>query len=486
MAPAPRGRDASSDGKTARRTRSGSRRRKIIADLQAKQQNAKEAFELQKQLIGPGVTEVLMKAAKQFLQPEHYEAVVEERANEGLCGYPLCCNNCPPPPEGKRWSVSFSERKVYKTEEVARFCSVECRRASTGFRLGLEPEPAYIRPASAVASTRAAIAEATEAKKQALVDSEKKKESAEQKPIPKVRPRAVVKFSRETGQTYSVRYDEYDGSGSLPDVVSVPSTKPAAPVAISKEGVKEMLKAPVLERNCSSPAPEADKEKSEEMKSDFPIRPEESEDQSKDVAKAVPSKTVRFAPPERVEKEEEADEEKEEDQVADLFDGASSVDDEDGFFDESEKPSSQSVLSFVRVWGVLSSLLTHNATDFLKGGEPLRLDEERYPAHKGRRNLLQQLLGERLPPDLSFLSARFFDLVGCLGVHQTLPCVTETRLYDLLGALLISGLLKGDVARGLIEVESSQMNLIDKKVKDASKAFGLTDSELMMLQEMIP
>ncbi len=35
--------------------------------------------------------EMFEQAARQLLQVEHYEAVVEERSVEGLCGYPPCC-----------------------------------------------------------------------------------------------------------------------------------------------------------------------------------------------------------------------------------------------------------------------------------------------------------------------------------------------------------------------------------------------------------
>lgn len=35
--------------------------------------------------------EIFSQAARQLLQVEHYEAVVEERSVEGLCGYPPCC-----------------------------------------------------------------------------------------------------------------------------------------------------------------------------------------------------------------------------------------------------------------------------------------------------------------------------------------------------------------------------------------------------------
>jgi len=38
--------------------------------------------------------------------------------------------------------------------------------------------------------------------------------------VPKVRQKAVVKFSR-TAQSYTVQYDEYDGGGAIPGVTSV-------------------------------------------------------------------------------------------------------------------------------------------------------------------------------------------------------------------------------------------------------------------------
>merc|ERR1719197_1500751 len=99
-----------------------------------------------------------MEAARGLLQPEDYQAIVEERGLDGLCGYPPCCHDAVGTSEGKKWSLDRNRYTVHKTNEVGNFCSTACQRASHAFATGLDPDPAYIRPASAVDASRGAIA----------------------------------------------------------------------------------------------------------------------------------------------------------------------------------------------------------------------------------------------------------------------------------------------------------------------------------------
>ncbi|CAJ1345034.1 unnamed protein product [Effrenium voratum] len=186
----------------ARRPRSSSRRRKIKEELEARQLNFKEVWQLQQELVREAAKPALMEAAQQLLQAAHYDAVVEERSLEQLCGFPACTRNIQVP-ERKRWAVNYATKEVLDAAELRSFCSPGCRQRSHRFRAQLQPEPPYLRPAAAVASTRAALSETSEAKE-----------------VPKVRPRAVVRFSRER-QSYSVQYKDYDGGGALPDMPAV-------------------------------------------------------------------------------------------------------------------------------------------------------------------------------------------------------------------------------------------------------------------------
>lgn len=73
--------------------------------------NSGELWQIQQKLLNV-VTPELMETAKQLLQPDHYEAVVDERSLEGLCGYPPCKKPVQYVPDSKRWSVNYITRQV--------------------------------------------------------------------------------------------------------------------------------------------------------------------------------------------------------------------------------------------------------------------------------------------------------------------------------------------------------------------------------------
>ena len=56
------------------------------------------------------------KAARQLLQVEHYDAVVEERSLEGLCGHPPCSEAVLEVPE--RNLLNFWLREIYRLSNV--------------------------------------------------------------------------------------------------------------------------------------------------------------------------------------------------------------------------------------------------------------------------------------------------------------------------------------------------------------------------------
>ena len=221
-------------GASGARTRSGSRRRKIQAELEARNRNSKEVWELQQELLAHGASPPLMDAARQLLQAEHYKAIVEERSLDGLCGYPPCNKPTQALPAHKRWSVNYSSREVVSTEEIRKYCGPECRRESYKFCTSLQPDPAYLRPESAVVRAQEAIAgrqlpqQAGKSGGAAFAESDSKEpkesqalaEETQERVLPKVRPRTVVRFSRSK-QIYTVQCHEYDGGGALPDVAPV-------------------------------------------------------------------------------------------------------------------------------------------------------------------------------------------------------------------------------------------------------------------------
>lgn len=210
-----------------------SRRQKIKAELEARQLNSQELWRLQQEMLKAGSAPGLMEAARQLLQVEHYDAVVEERSLEGLCGHPPCSEAVLEVPERKRWSVNYATREVIETAELRKFCGPSCRKESLRFRASLQPEPIYLRPNAAVLAARKAtgLDAEPELKGYPVKEIEPIEETKEVKEIPKVRPKTLVRFSREQ-QSYSVHYSDYDGGGALPDVPSVKDA-PLRPKEIS-------------------------------------------------------------------------------------------------------------------------------------------------------------------------------------------------------------------------------------------------------------
>jgi len=363
------------------------RRQKIQEELAARQLNSKELWRLQQEMLKASSTPSVMEAARQLLQVEHYEAVVEERSVEGLCGYPPCCQPALEVPERKRWSVNYTTREVIDTAELRKFCSSRCRKESLRFRSSLQPEPIYLRPDAAVRAAEAA------ASPEAPRETAEVKEVKEEKELPKVRPKTVVRFSRER-QSYSVHYSDYDGGGALPDVPSMKAD------------------------GCQT-------------------------------------------------------------------DAVGSDSDGDGdFYDPDVVPDGKCSTPWIHVWNTLNTWMTESAKEVLRGASP-EIAEDRRPAHKGRRDLLIELLSSRLPGEFSFLASRFYHLVSNLGVHQTLPSVTEHRLYDLLAAILINQLYHMEIKRGLFDLDNFQAELLDVRMKEAASAFNISEEDLQMLLQLV-
>jgi len=292
-----------------------------------------------------------------------------------------------------------------------------------------------LRAKQAIAG-RQAQAEQAEAEIRAEPKETKVRGTPQEEALPKVRPRAVVRFSREK-QVYTVHYHEYDGGGALPDVPPI-KDEPL-------DAGRGRMRALVRER------PMADDDVAEQ----------------------------EARPPEEL-KEPSSD--PDDDTARDGSDG------DDDFYDPDVKLDGKSELAWVRAWGVLSAWLSEPARALLAGRgvrEPSDgRGEERRPGHKGRRDLLIELLTSRLPGELSFLAGRWYELASALSVHQTLPSVTEHRLYDLLAAILIRRLYESDAAAGT-QPDSYVRKRLNHQVEEAAKAFGISEKELHVLQQLV-
>ena len=98
----------------------------------------------------PKVQSSLLRQAATILQPQTYDEIIEERAVQDWCGYPLCDNT--PQKDQPRYHISLSRRKVFDQSELASFCSEACLQKSKYFRMQLSEDPVWIRDMQAVSN----------------------------------------------------------------------------------------------------------------------------------------------------------------------------------------------------------------------------------------------------------------------------------------------------------------------------------------------
>ena len=105
----------------------------------------KAAYEVQWQLLEPGVSEQSLDEASRIIQPHHYADVVTERAIDGLCGYPPCSSAAPRRGQGPKFQVSLAQHKVYDVSQLHNFCSQECARRSHQYASSLSTVSLFLR-----------------------------------------------------------------------------------------------------------------------------------------------------------------------------------------------------------------------------------------------------------------------------------------------------------------------------------------------------
>ncbi|TPX48952.1 hypothetical protein SeLEV6574_g01749 [Synchytrium endobioticum] len=76
-----------------------------------------------------------------YLSPQHWEAVVEERGLDRLCGYPPCANAT------RTYSAKHVIRgtQIYDARELGAYCSVTCMKLSSWVASQLRTEPVWMR-----------------------------------------------------------------------------------------------------------------------------------------------------------------------------------------------------------------------------------------------------------------------------------------------------------------------------------------------------
>jgi len=145
---------------------------------------------------------------------------------------------------------------------------------------------------------------------------------------------------------------------------------------------------------------------------------------------------------------------------------------------------SQLAPSFVH--GVCWLLGCRNARNAIHCGRlPKQMCQDERPDHAARRGLLADILLDRVPGELSSLSQRLSEVVLALALHETLPPITETALYDLLAALLLRTIYRADVARKARAGDHHHEAVLSKRLGDAVQACNIADDELAALEMQV-
>jgi hypothetical protein len=109
----------------------------------------KAAYEMQWELLEPGVSQQKLDDAAHIIQPHHYDDVVTERAIDGLCGYPPCSSAVSKPGSDPKFQISLAEHKVYDVSHICNFCSHQCARSSHQYAASLSTVSLFLREGAA-------------------------------------------------------------------------------------------------------------------------------------------------------------------------------------------------------------------------------------------------------------------------------------------------------------------------------------------------
>jgi len=174
-------------------------------------------------------------------------------------------------------------------------------------------------------------------------------------------------------------------------------------------------------------------------------------------------------------------------EVADDDDGIPTDDDCNGVFQfdgfgQNKELKPPKLSSYAHAWGVVASWLHDSARDALWRGIIACSDEEERPDIIGRRDLLCEILLERIPGELSFLRDRFLEVVRAFQLHETLPSVTEVVLYDLLAALIVRAIWRADTERGIRPRDPYVDALVVRRLEHAAQVCQIQAVELKALE----
>jgi hypothetical protein len=104
-------------------------------------------FEISSLLIDRHVDGADFEESFQWFQARHAEEVVEERTNEGLCGYPLCKESLSSAKlNHSKYRIDYKDKKIYEVDKSAFYCSSKCLEKTEIWLKNLDMTVPYSRP----------------------------------------------------------------------------------------------------------------------------------------------------------------------------------------------------------------------------------------------------------------------------------------------------------------------------------------------------
>lgn len=120
------------------------KKQKILLAFQQKKEIEQKMQAVVERLLEDSIDKDFFKSCATFLEPRHYEDVVEERSVSKVCGYPLCQNKLTNFFK-QRYHISMKSNKVFDLTERKKFCSNECYKASKYYKQQLSTSPVWTR-----------------------------------------------------------------------------------------------------------------------------------------------------------------------------------------------------------------------------------------------------------------------------------------------------------------------------------------------------
>lgn len=82
-------------------------------------------FEIQSRLVGEETVQADINDCIAWFQSRHYNEVIEERAADSRCGYPLC-NKSLTIHANQQYRINYGDKEIYKVENSCYYCSNDC------------------------------------------------------------------------------------------------------------------------------------------------------------------------------------------------------------------------------------------------------------------------------------------------------------------------------------------------------------------------